>query len=152
MRNLINDQLKLAESEGNILRLRMLRLIKTAIADQDNALRAAGQAEWVPDDNIRDIIKTMIRQREKSARGYEEHGRLDLFDGEKQEIAILTELLPPQLSDDEVTAAVKAAMKSTGATEIRHKGRVMRELRQLYPGQMDFQQVGKYIEARFRSA
>ncbi len=146
MREIINNELKTAAAERDPARLSMLRLINTAIADKDNAARAAGQSEGVSDETIRGVIDTMIRQREKSALNYEEHGRLDLASKEREEIAVLTDLLPRQLSLEEIDHAVERAVKSTGATGIRHKGRVMHDLKSRYPGRMDFRSAACRVE------
>ena len=147
MREKIKNELKAARPGADSVRLSMLRLIDTAIRDKDNAARAAGNAHGVSDEFIRGVIDTMIRQREKSALSYEEHGRLDLASNERNEIAVLNTLLPKQLSQDEIEQAVERAIKKTGATEIRHKGRVMQDLKSRYPGQMDFRKAGHRVEA-----
>lgn len=149
MREIIKRELKSAVELGSDpTRLSMLRLINTAISDKDKAVRVSGQTEGISDDVIRDVISTMIQQREESVTNYEENGRLDLAANERQEIAILTDLLPKPLSSEELELAVAKAIRATGASQIRHKGRVMRNLKTCYPGQIDFHKVGEQVEAR----
>lgn len=128
----------------------MLRLISTAISDKDNAARLAGLPDGVSDEAIRRVIDTMIQQRKKSVLNYEEQGRLDLADNERKEIAVLTGLLPLQLCQEDIRRAVVEAIKNTGSTGIRHKGRVMSELKSRFPGQMDFKAAGRCVEELLR--
>lgn len=148
MRDKIIKELKAAESSQEQPRLSMLRLISSAISDKENVARAAGRSAGVSDDTIREIVNTMIRQREKSAVGYEEHGQLDLAESERDEMAVLKELLPRQLSSEEVCRAVDRAIRDTRATGIRHKGRVMSALKSKYPGRMNFRFAGEQVVER----
>lgn len=146
MRKIIHDELRTAQSSSDLTRLATLRLIETTIADHDKKVRDSGAREGISDNAILDIIYTMIRQREKSSRNYEEMGRIDQLDKEVQELKILNELLPSKLNQNEVEHAVRSAIKSTGSTSIRHKGHVMCALKNQYRCQMDFQKVGKLVE------
>ena len=90
----------------------------------------------------------MTKQRQESARAYEEGGRLDLAERERGEIEIIEEFLPRQLSDEEVAAAVDEAISESGADSIRDMGKVMGALKSKYTGQMDFGQVGPMVKDR----
>jgi uncharacterized protein YqeY len=90
----------------------------------------------------------MVKQRQESARAYEEGGRLELAEKEREEIAIIEQFLPRQLSEEEVTAAIDAAIAETGAEGLRDMGRVMGALKARYTGQMDFGAVGPAVKAR----
>ncbi len=148
MRELIKRELKSAVELGShSTRLSMLRLINTAIEDKDKSLRAATQSEGISDGEIRAIISTMLRQRQKSVTKYEEDGRLDLAEAERQEVAVLTDLLPKPLNSADIDRAVAQAIKKTGANQIRHKGRVMQDLKTRYPDQMNFKWVSDRVEA-----
>jgi len=94
----------------------------------------------------------MTKQRKESVRAYEEGGRLDLAEREMGEIAIIEEFLPKQLSEDEVSNAVKAAVDETGAESIRDMGKVMGALKAKYTGQMDFGKVGPMVKDQLCSA
>ena len=82
----------------------------------------------------------------------EEGGRLDLAEREMNEIEIIEEFLPKQLSEDEVSNAVKAAVNETGAESIRDMGKVMGALKAKYTGQMDFGKVGPMVKDQLCSA
>ena len=91
----------------------------------------------------------MIKQRQESARVYEEGGRLELAEKELAEIGVIQSFLPRQLSQAEVEAAIEAAIAETGAASIRDVGKIMNVLKAKYAGQMDFGAVGGLIKKRF---
>lgn len=130
-------------------RLSTLRLINAAIKDRDIASRGEGGPEMVSDADITAIMGKMVKQRQESARAYEEGGRLELAEKELAEIAVIQEYLPRQMTEAEVAAAVEAAVAETGAASIRDVGKVMGVLKGKYAGQMDFGAVGGLVKARF---
>lgn len=129
-------------------RLSTLRLINAAIKDREIAMRGDGVEATVGDAEILAILGKMVKQRQESARAYEEGGRLELAEKELAEIRVIEEFLPRQLTGDEVEAAIAAAIAETGATSIRDMGRVMGVLKGKYTGQMDFGAVGPMIKNR----
>lgn len=134
-------------------RLSTLRLINAAIKDRDIASRGnaddeQGAAGTVGDDEVLAILGKMIRQRQESARAYEEGGRLELAEKERAEITVIEEFLPRQLDAAEVAAAIDAAIAETAATSLRDMGRVMAHLKGRHAGEMDFGAVGAQVKAR----
>jgi hypothetical protein len=148
LRERITTGIKTAMREKDVTRLSTLRLINAAIKDQDIAARGAGNAEGVSDSDVLAILGKMVKQRQESARAYEEGGRLELAEKEREEIAIIEDYLPRQLDEGEVDAAVKAAIAETGADSIRDMGRVMGALKSKYTGRMDFGAVGPMVKSR----
>ncbi|WP_306152978.1 GatB/YqeY domain-containing protein [Roseovarius sp. MMSF_3281] len=148
LRERINTALKTAMKEKDSARLGTLRLINAAIKDQDIARRGSEDDTGVSDADILGILGKMTKQRQESVRAYEEGGRLDLAERERQEVAIIEEFLPQQLSDDDVEAAIDAAIADVGATSIRDMGKIMGKLKQKYTGQMDFGAVGPRVKAK----
>ncbi|MCL7465117.1 GatB/YqeY domain-containing protein [Phaeovulum sp. NW3] len=148
MRDRIAQALKDAMKSKEQDRLSTLRLINAAIKDREIALRGEGDGGTVGDGEILAIMGKMVKQRQESARAYEEGGRLELAEKELAEIKVIEEFLPRQLSPDEVTAAVDQAIKALGASSIRDMGRVMAELKVKYTGQMDFGAVGPMVKSR----
>ncbi|MBO9479527.1 GatB/YqeY domain-containing protein [Shimia sp. R11_0] len=147
LREDINSALKQAMRDRAADRLSTLRLIMAAIKDRDIAARGAGEeTSGVEDDDILAILAKMVKQRQESARTYEEGGRLDLAERELSEITVIEEFLPKQLSDDEIVEAVKAAVTEVGADSIRDMGKVMGALKAKYTGQMDFGKVGPMVK------
>jgi hypothetical protein len=148
LRTRIGDALKEAMKARDAVRLSTLRLINAAIKDRDIALRGDGRDDGVTEAELLQILGKMVKQRQESARAYEEGGRLELAEKERAEIGVIEGFLPRQLSDEEVEAAIAQAISDTGAEGIRDMGKVMGELKARYTGQMDFGAVGPVVKAR----
>ena len=151
LREKISEALKTAMREKDKLRLSTLRLISAAIKDRDIAKRGEGGDggdAGVGGDEILQILGKMVKQRQESARAYEEGGRLELAEKELEEIGVIEDFLPKQLDADETEAAISSAIAETGATSIRDMGKVMGALKAKYMGQMDFGTVGPMIKGR----
>lgn len=151
LRSRVNTALKQAMREKQATRLSTLRLINAAIKDQDIAARGEGDEAGVGDAQVLAILGKMTKQRQESARAYEEGGRLDLAERERAEIEVIEEFLPRQLDEDELANAVGAAIEKTGAGSIRDMGKVMAELKSRYNGQMDFGKAGPMVKDRLCS-
>ncbi|WP_375174945.1 GatB/YqeY domain-containing protein [Pseudooceanicola sp.] len=148
LRETILAALKQAMKDRDADRLSTLRLINAAIKDRDIALRGEGREDGVDDNEVLGILGKMVKQRQESARAYEEGGRIDLAEQERKEIGYIEDFLPRQLTDEEVARAVDKAITSVGATSIRDMGKVMGALKAQYTGQMDFGAVGPVVKAR----
>lgn len=148
IRTRVNEAQKQAMRDKAVLRLSTLRLINAAIKDKDIAARGDGNDAGVSDAEILAILGKMTKQRQESARIYEEGGRLDLAERELEEITVIAEFLPQQLDDDQVTAAIDKAVQDSGAQSIRDMGKVMAALKTKYTGQMDFGKVGPRVKNR----
>lgn len=148
MRSRVSTALKEAMKAKEAERLSTLRLINAAIKDRDIAARGEGNDEGVGDDEILAILGKMVKQRQESARIYEEGGRLELAEKELSEIKIIEEFLPRQLDEDEVGAAIDAAIAEVGAESLRDMGKVMGALKAKYTGQMDFGAVGPMVKGK----
>ena len=105
LRSRISAATKQAMKDKDAARLSTLRLINAAIKDRDIAVRVDGNEVGVDDGEILAILGKMSRQRQESAKTYEEAGRLDLAERETSEIGVIEEFLPRQLDDEEVDAA-----------------------------------------------
>ena len=151
LRTRVNDALKQAMRDKAAERLSTLRLINAAIKDRDIAARGDAADTGASDADVLAILGKMVKQRQESARAYEEGGRLDLAERELSEIEVISEFLPKQLDEAEVNAAVEAAIAEIGADSIRDMGKVMGALKAKYTGQMDFGAVGQTIKARLSS-
>lgn len=148
MRERLAAALKEAMKAKDQARLSTLRLINAAIKDREIALRVESEGATVGDAEILAILGKMVKQRQESARAYEEGGRLELAEKEQGEVKVIEEFLPRQLTPDEVAAAVEAAVAKVGASSIRDMGRVMGELKAKYTGQMDFGAVGPMVKSK----
>ncbi len=147
VRELLQDEIKLAMRARAAERLSGLRLIVGAVKDREIALRGEGGGELTEAD-ILPILGKMVKQRHESVRMYLEGGRQDLAEKERNEIKVIEEFLPRQLSATESGEAIDAAIAEAGATSIKDMGRVMAILKGKYTGQMDFGAVGALIKTR----
>lgn len=148
LRDRLQTALKEAMKAKEADRLSTLRLINAAIKDREIALRGESDAGEVGEPEILQIMGKMVKQRQESARAYEEGGRLELAEKELAEIGVIQEFLPRQLDQAEIAATVDAAVAETGAASIRDVGKVMAALKSRYTGQMDFGAVGALVKAR----
>ena len=148
LRAQVTASLKTAMKAKEADKLSTLRLINAAIKDRDIEARAEGKDEGVGNDVVLAIMGKMIKQRQESAKVYEEGGRMELAEKEREEIGIIEEFLPRQLSDDEADAAVSDAISEVGAQSIRDMGKVMGALKAKYMGQMDFGKAGPMVKAK----
>jgi len=137
LREQITEKLTLAIRDKNKLRTATLRLVLAAIKDRDIANRGQGK-ELVSDEEILGILTKMIKQREESAKIYEENSRLELSQQERDEIAVISEFMPTQLDEDKIRELCASMVAETGASGLRDMGKCMNALKERYPGQMDF--------------
>ena len=146
LRSRINTAMKQAMKDKATERLSTIRLINAAIKDRDIAARTEGKEHGVGDDEVLAILAKMTKQRQESAKTYEEAGRLDLSERELAEIKVIEEFLPRRLTDSEIQSAVSEAINEVGASSIRDMGKVMGALKGKYAGQMDFGAVGALVK------
>lgn len=148
----IAEELKDAMRAKDSTRLSTLRLINAAIKDREIAQRGSGDQDagesGLGEADILGILGKMVKQRQESARAYDEGGRIELAEKERQEIAVIEHFLPRQMSEDEVAAAIDAAIAEAGASSIRDMGTVIGALKSKYTGRMDFGTVGPMVKAR----
>lgn len=146
MREQISEGLKEALKARDQRRTATLRSINAAIKDKDIAIRTENRGP-ATNEEILAIVQKMVKQREESFAIYAQAGRADLATVEKEEIDILNEFLPKGLTDEEVDAAVKAAIASTGAEGAKDMGKVIAQLKADYPGRIDFGKASARVRA-----
>ena len=145
MRDQIAEALTAAIKAHDKRRVSTLRLILAAIKDRDIAHRGAGK-DPVTDDEVSAILAKMIKQREESAKLYEEGNRLELAEGERAEIEIIRDFLPAQLCEADVKKAIQDVVSEVGAEGLRDMGKCMNALKQKYAGQMDFTKASSLVK------
>ena len=150
IRERLSNDLKEAIKAKESTRISTLRLILAAVKDRDIAARSEDTTDGVPDTEILAILGKMIKQRQESARVYEESGRLDLAEQELAETVVIRAYLPKQMSEAEIEAAVRTVIAETGAASVRDMGKVMGLLKTRYAGKMDFGVAGAAVKAAFR--
>ena len=149
LRERITADTKDAMKAKDSARLSTLRLISAAIKDREIAARGEGGDEaGLSDADLTAILSKMVKQRQESAKAYEEGGRLELAEREQAEITVIQGYLPRQLDAEETQAAIDAVVSDLGASTIRDMGRVMAELRERHAGQMDFGAVDQVFRMK----
>lgn len=137
MRDTITDALKTALKAGEKERVSTLRMVQAAIKDRDIANRGVGKPP-AGDDEIAQLLAKMVKQREESAKAFDDGNRPELARKEREEIVIIRDFMPKQLGEAETQAAIRAAISATGANGPKDMGKVMTALREKFAGQMDF--------------
>jgi uncharacterized protein YqeY len=147
MRDTVTAALKAATKAQDKRRISTLRLMSAAIKDRDIAARTAGKSE-ATDAELLELFAKMIKQREESEKIYADAGRAELAKQEAEEIVIIREFLPKQLSGEELDKAIADALTKTGAASVKDMGKVMAELKARYAGQMDFAKASALVKAK----
>lgn len=147
MREAISKALISAQKEKNKRRVSTLRLINAAINDRDITLRGKGK-EAADDEEVLDILAKMVKQRDESVKMYKQAGRAELEAQELEEIVIIQEFLPKQLSQEETNSIVSELIAETGAESLRDMGKIMGILKTRYRGQIDMGKAGALIKSQ----
>lgn len=127
-------------------KLSTLRLIIATLQDRDLAARDKGADEGISDDEILQMLTTMVRQRKDSIAAYEKGGRIDLAAAEQEEIDIISEYLPKQFDEGETREAVSKTIEDIDAAGLKDMGRTMAELKSKYAGRMDFSKASAIVK------
>ena len=146
LRDDLTKSMKEAMRAKEARKLSTVRLILAAIKEKDIEMRGVDASEKDDDAVITDILSKMVKQRRDSIKAYEEGGRCELAEREKEEIAIIEEFLPTQMSEDEIKAAAEAVVAELGAEGLKDIGRCMGALKSKYAGQMDFAKASVTIK------
>lgn len=147
LRERFGEALKTAMRARDQKRVSTLRLVLAAVKERDIAARSETNREGVGDEEILSLLAKMIRQREESAAAFEAGARPELAASEREEIAIIREFQPAQMSEAEVQKAATAALQETGAASPKDMGKVMAVLKARYAGQMDFSKASGIVKA-----
>lgn len=140
----IMDHLKNAMRAKDEVALRTLRAIKAAILVEKTAVGAKDSLS--PDDEMKIILK-MVKHRKDSIAIFEEQNRQDLADKEKEEVEILNQFLPKQLSSDELKAEVSAIINQVGATSKADLGKVMGQASKMLAGKADGKAIAETVKS-----
>ncbi len=146
LRDELTNSMKDAMRAKEARKLSTVRLILAAIKEKDIEMRGVDASDKDDDAVITDILSKMVKQRRDSIKAYEEGGRCELAEREKEEITIIEEFLPKQMSDDEIKAAAEAVVAELGAEGLKDIGRCMGSLKEKYAGQMDFAKASTTIK------
>ena len=147
MRENISNALKEALRAKDQVALSTMRLIVAALKDRDIVARGNDNPDGISDEEILGMLQTMIKQRTESAKMYRDGGRPELAASEEDEIEIIKNFMPVQLSADEMKLAITSSIVKTGASSIKDMGQVMGYLKSHYAGQMDFSSASQAVKA-----
>lgn len=145
LRTDIEDALKVAVKTQDKRKTSTLRLVQAALKDRDIALRSEGRSDDMTEPELLELLGRMVRQRQESKIAYEEGERADLVKQEEEEIEIISAFMPKQLDEGEVLEACQEVIKDLGAAGLKDMGRVINELKGLYPGRIDFTKASKQV-------
>jgi len=146
LRAQLEEALKAAVKAQDVRKRSTLRLILAAIKDRDISARTGDGTGQVSDDEILGILSKMVKQRQESLKIYEEAGRLELAEQEREEVVIIESFLPKQMSDEEVEGICEALATELGASGLKDMGKMMAALKERYAGQMDFGKANKKVK------
>ena len=142
----IETKLQGALKERNKLEISTLRLILAAVKDRDIASRTSDNRTGIRDEDIRQLLKKMIKQRNESIEIYEKNNRIDLLEIEKGEVEIISAFLPKQLNATETTKVCKETIQSIKAQGPKDIGKVMGTIKKKYSDVLDFAKVGAFVK------
>jgi uncharacterized protein YqeY len=148
LRSRLNDDLKQAVKAKNKCETSTLRLILAALKDRDIAARGKGDSEGISADEILEMLQKMVRQRRDSIELYEEGGRQELADKEREEIEVIERYLPQQLDEAAMREAIGDLIAELEAQSIKDMGRVMAALKERFAGRMDFAKASAIVKER----
>ncbi|MGI9491664.1 MAG: GatB/YqeY domain-containing protein [Geminicoccaceae bacterium] len=147
--NILRDDLaaalKSANEQNDQRTIAVIRLIQAALNERDEQIRDEGRDHRISDPEIIVMLESMVEQRAESRRRYEESGQLELADREGEEIDVIMQFLPPKLDEETSLHAINQVIAELGASKLKDIGRVMTELKNRYPGQMDFAEAKRRI-------
>ena len=145
LRERFTTEMKEAMKAGEKGRLGAIRLIQAALKDKDIEARGAGK-EPLSDEEILALLQKMVKQRQESITMYEQGGRAELAQQERDEVTVISSYLPQQMDEAETKAAIEAAIAETGAASMKDMGKVVGSLRAKYAGRMDFAKASGLVK------
>lgn len=146
LRDKINDEIKTAMKSGNAARTGALRMISAAIKQKDIDTRSETNKDPINDAAILSLLQSMIKQRRESIAMYEQGGRPELAAKEQEEINVIQEFLPAQVSPDEARKIISDIIASTGAQGVKDMGKVMSAVKDKLSGQFDTAEASKLVK------
>lgn len=142
MKNKLNNDLKFAMKNKDTLRLNTIRFVKKYIQELETSVGHNGEAT---DAEVLKIISKLVKQGKDAAEQYKLAGRMDLYDEEMAQVAILEEYLPKQLSEEEISIEIDKVMTETGSTNM---GVLMKELNVRLSGRADGKTISKILKTK----
>ena len=146
LKDKIETNYKNSLKSKNKLQISTYRLILSAIKDQDIVNRSGPNKKETDDDDIKKLLKKMIKQRAESIEIYKRGNRQDLLEVEQKEHEIISSFLPKQLSEEETKSICNEMIKKLNAGTIKEMGKIMGALKEEYSDNLDFSKAGSYLK------
>ena len=146
LRDKIDNDYKNALKSKDKNKISTYRLILSGVKDLDINNRSGPNKKETDDEDIKKLLKKMIKQRSESIEIYKKNNRSDLLEIEQGELDILSEYLPKQLSEVDTEKTCKEIIKNSGASSLKDMGRVMGELKKNHADTIDFSKAGQIIK------
>ena len=150
MKDTITNELTNSLKSGEKDRIHTLRLILAAIKDKEIASRSSGRDAIISDENIIQILKKMVKQRNDSIEMFDKAGRDELVTKEKNEISIINEFLPEQLSAEETLKLCDNAIQASNAESIKEIGKVIKYLKENSSSSLDMALASKILREKLQ--
>ena len=122
------------------------RLILSGIKDLDISNRSKVDKKETDDEDVKKLLKKMIKQRTESIEMYKKNNRNDLQEVEEKEVEVISQYLPQQLSEEDTRKLCSEIINSTGASSIKDMGKVMGELKKNHSDDIDFSKAGSILK------
>ena len=142
----IETEYKNALKSKDKTKISTYRLILSSIKDLDITNRSGPNKKETDDEDIKKLLKKMVKQRAESIEIYKKNNRTDLLEVEQNEYDILSSFLPKQLSDEDTKKICEDTIKKMGATSIKDMGKVMGALKGQYSDEIDFAKAGSLLK------
>jgi len=146
LRTELNEAMKTALRNKDQRSLATVRLILAALKDRDICARGRGNSDGIDEQEILEMLQSMVKQRRDSIAMYEQGGRCELAEREQAEIDIITGFMPQQLDEDAIRGAVTDTIAELDASSLKDMGRVMASLKERYTGRMDFGRASSVVK------
>ena len=146
LKETIETEYKNALKAKDKTKISTYRLILSSIKDLDITNRSGPNKKETDDEDIKKLLKKMVKQRTESIEIYKKNNRTDLLEVEQNELNILTQFLPKQLSAEETKKICTEIIAKLGATSVKDMGKVMGELKKLHADEIDFSKAGPLIK------
>ena len=146
LRDKIETDYKNALKSKDKNKISTYRLILSGIKDLDINNRSGPDKKETDENDIKKLLKKMIKQRSESIEVYKKSDRNDLLEIEQGEVNVLSEYLPQQLGEEETRKLCSEIIDKTGATSIKDMGKVMGELKKNHSDDIDFSKAGSILK------
>ena len=146
LRDKIETDYKNALKSKDKNKISTYRLILSGIKDLDINNRSGPNKKETDNDDIKKLLKKMIKQRSESIEVYKKNNRSDLLEIEEGEVDVLSEYLPKQMSEEETKNICKEIIEKTGANSVKDMGKVMGQLKKNHADTIDFSKAGALIK------